>query len=292
MRVNKAVQLLEQDQPIYYVGGHTGADLSYQAGQDMAHTPADYINIGMEHGVFDLAGLEKFMQGLVDGGPTNSGHRTPAVIVEMPVDGSSADVIRANGWQFRQVLARGVHGILLCHAENPEAVKAFVEVCRYPFQTQGVGSYLEVGRRGSAGQSSAAPIWGVSVQEYLDKADPWPLNPEGELLLGLKIENQRALQNAEMTTQVPGIAFAEWGPGDMSMSFGYRSLPNPQPPEMVEARNRIFSACKSAGIAFLEGSSPDRVAQSIDDGVRIMSAGGAAEVAKAGRSYTKRTMPI
>jgi len=55
----------------------------------------------------------------------------------------------------------------------------------------------------------------------------------------------------------------------MSMPFGYRSLPNPQPPEMVEARNRVFSACKSAGIAFSEGSSPDRVTQSIDEGVRI-----------------------
>ena len=50
----------------------------------MAHTPADFINIGMEHGVFNLAGLEQFMLDLVDGGPTDSGHRAPAVIVELP----------------------------------------------------------------------------------------------------------------------------------------------------------------------------------------------------------------
>ena len=48
--------------------------------------PAADINIGMEHGVFDLAGLEQFMQDLVDGGPTDSDHRAPAVIVEMPVE--------------------------------------------------------------------------------------------------------------------------------------------------------------------------------------------------------------
>ena len=123
----------------------------------------------MEHGVFDLAGLEQFMQDLVDGGPTDSGHRAPAVIVEMPVDRSSADVIRANRWQFRQVLTRGVNGILLCHAENPEAIKAFVEVCRYPFQTQSAVSYFEIGRHGSAGQPSAAPIWGVRYRNIWTK---------------------------------------------------------------------------------------------------------------------------
>ncbi len=291
-RINKAIELLDQDQPIYYVGGHTGAELSYESGQSLAKTYADYINVGMEHGVFDMAGLDQFMRGLVENGPTNSGHSTPAVIVEMPVEGNNADVIRANAWQFRQVLARGVHGILLCHAESPEAVKAFVEICRYPFHTIGVGTQLDVGRRGSAGQGSAAPIWGVSDDQYLEKADPWPLNPKGELMLGLKIENKRALQNVEMTIRVPGIAFAEWGPGDMGMSFGYRNIPSPYPVEMLEARDRVFLACKAAGVAFLEGASPNDVSDSIDQGVRIFSAGSTGEVADAGRSYTNRSMPV
>ena len=291
-RINKAIELLDQDQPIYYVGGHTGAELSYESGKSLAKTYADYINVGMEHGVFDMAGLDQFMRGLVENGPTNSGHTTPAVIVEMPVEGSNADVIRANAWQFRQVLARGVHGILLCHAESPEAVKAFVEICRYPFHTIGVGTQLDVGRRGSAGQGSAAPIWGVSADQYLEKADPWPLNPRGELMLGLKIENKRALQNVEMTIRVPGIAFAEWGPGDMGMSFGYRNIPSPYPVEMLEARDRVFIACKAAGVAFLEGASPNDVSDSIDQGVRIFSAGSTGEVADAGRSYTNRSMPV
>ena len=291
-RINKAIELLDQDQPIYYVGGHTGAELSYESGQSLAKTYADYINVGMEHGVFDMAGLDQFMRGLVENGPTNSGHTTPAVIVEMPVEGSNADVIRANAWQFRQVLARGVHGILLCHAESPEAVKAFVEICRYPFHTIGVGTQLDVGRRGSAGQGSAAPIWGVSANQYLEKADPWPLNPKGELMLGLKIENKRALQNVEMTIRVPGIAFAEWGPGDMGMSFGYRNIPSPYPIEMLEARDRVFIACKAAGVAFLEGASPNDVSDNIDQGVRIFSAGSTGEVADAGRSYTNRSMPV
>lgn len=290
-RINRAIELLEQDQPIYYTGSHTGAELTYEAGKAMAKTWADYINVGMEHGAFDMPGLDQFMRGLVDGGPTNSGHRTPAVVVELPVDGSSADVVRANSWQIRQILARGVHGLLLCHAESPEAVRAFVESCRFPFQTGGVGHRLGVGRRGAGGQASAAPIWGLEIDDYLDKADPWPLNPKGELLLGLKIENVRALSNAEVTTRVPGIAFAEWGGGDMSMSFGYRTAPrNPHPPELLDARNRVFSACKAAGLAFLDGAAPETVGTRIEEGVRIFASG--EQVAAAGRKYSKRTMPV
>ena len=289
-RINRAIELLEQDQPIFYTGGHTGADLSYEAGREMAKTWADYINIGMEHGSFDMAGLDEFIRGVVDGGPTNSGHRTPAIVVELPVDGSSEDVIRANAWQIRQILARGVHGLLLCHAETPGAVKAFVESCRYPFQTIGVGEGLDQGRRGAGGQASAAPIWGVSTEEYLDKAEPWPLNPEGELLLGLKIENRRALNHVELSVAVPGIGFAEWGPGDMGMSFGYKGAAGgARPPELEKARDRVFAACKAAGVAFLDGGTAETIVDRLDEGVRI--GGSTEEVAKIGRAHAGRTMP-
>lgn len=57
-RINKAIELLDQGQPIYYQGGHTGANLSYEGGKEMAGTWADYVNVGMEHGAFDMAGLD------------------------------------------------------------------------------------------------------------------------------------------------------------------------------------------------------------------------------------------
>src|SRR5687768_11588454 len=109
-RINRAIDLLESGQPIYYAGGHSGHVLTYEQGQQDATIWADYINVGMEHGAFDMAGLDNYLRGLIAGGPTNSGHRTPTVIVEVPVDGSNESVIRYNAWQFRQILARGVHG--------------------------------------------------------------------------------------------------------------------------------------------------------------------------------------
>ncbi|MEX0763191.1 MAG: aldolase/citrate lyase family protein [Dehalococcoidia bacterium] len=291
-RINRAVELLEQGQPIYYVGGHTGAELTYEAGRRDARTWADYINVGMEHGSFNMAGLDEYMRGLADGGPANSGHRTPPVIVETPVEGSTEEIVRANAWQFRQILARGVHGILLCQAESPEAVQAFVEICRYPIHKQGVGDGLGPGLRGVGAQPSAAPVWGIDDDTYLDKADAWPLNPEGELLLGIKIENIRALSNVEATMKVPGIGFAEWGPGDLGMSFGYKKAPrNPYPPEMVEARARVLAAAKAEGVPFLDGCTPEDIAQKIDEGVMVV-AGHREDTAIAGRTYTKRTMPV
>ena len=52
-RINRAIALRESGQPIYYVGGHTGHVLTHEQGQQDAHTWADYINVGMEHGAFD-----------------------------------------------------------------------------------------------------------------------------------------------------------------------------------------------------------------------------------------------
>lgn len=290
-RINRAIELLEQDQPIYYIGGHTGHLLTYEQGRADAETWADYINVGMEHGAFNMAGLDAYMRGLVDGGPTRSGHRTPTVIVEAPVEGTTAEIIRANSWQFRQILARGVHGILLCQAETPDAVAAFVEACRYPIHRVGVGNGLGEGRRGVGSEPSAAPIWGLNRDDYLRRAEPWPLNPEGELLLGLKIESAAAIPQIEAILSVPGIGFAEMGPGDLSLSLGYWRTPHPLPAEMEDVRRRVRTACRAAGIAFLETASPEDVCAKIDDGARVI-AGHREDTAQVGRAHTRRALPV
>jgi 4-hydroxy-2-oxoheptanedioate aldolase len=289
-RVNRCVELFEGGQPIYHVGP---SERSYEGGQADAGTWADYIVYDIEHDAFDMHRLSAYMKGLVDGGPTRSGHRTPAVIVTLPFDGTSPDVVRANSWVIKQVLAAGAHGLLLVHAESPEAVKAFVEHSRYPFNKIGVGEGLDEGRRGAGGQASAAAVWGVSEREYLDGAEPWPLNPRGELLLGLKIENKRALSNCELSLRVPGISFAEWGPGDMGMSLGFPdNHDEPYPPEMENARTRVLAACKANGIKFLSSVYDHNVAMRIDEGVHICAGRDGESAAKIGREYTRRTMPV
>ncbi|MDQ3248741.1 MAG: aldolase/citrate lyase family protein [Chloroflexota bacterium] len=289
--INRAIELLAQDQPIYYMGGHTGHTLTYEQGLLDAGTWADYINVGMEHGAFNMAGLDAYMQGLVAGGPTRSGHRTPTVIVEAPVEGISAEMVNYNAWQFRQILARGVHGILLCQAETAAAVAAFVAACRYPINRIGVGAGLSEGRRGIGSEPSAAPVWGVDRDIYLHLADVWALNPQGQLLLGVKIESVAAIEHIEAILGVPGIGFAEMGPGDLSLSLGYRRPPDPLPAEMEAVRQRVQAACRANGLAFLESATPSDVCAKIDAGARII-AGQREETARQGRKHTGRTMPV
>jgi 4-hydroxy-2-oxoheptanedioate aldolase len=289
-RVNRAIELLEQGQPIYYTGSHSGTVGNFEQGKLDAQTWADYISYDMEAAPYDVAGLAAYMQGLAAGGPTRTGHRTPAVIANLPVRGTDEATVRANAWMIEQVLATGVHGILLCHATTAGAVRAMVEAVRYPNREQGVGRQgLQEGRRGAHGAAMAAKIWGVSQDEYMRKADVWPLNPNGEILLGVKIEDKFAFANVDEIVRVPGIGFGEGGPGDMALSFGFKQ----SDPRAKEVQDKIFAAARAEHLYWLGigGNGPNKEAQieaAIKEGHMV---GSGEETAAIGRKITKRPMP-
>jgi 4-hydroxy-2-oxoheptanedioate aldolase len=311
-RINRLVELLAAGQAIYYDGHHSGHVLTREQGRADAATWADYMNIGMEHGCFDMSGLEAYMRGMAEPAPARSGHRTPAVIVEAPVNGIDEANVRHNAWQFRQILGRGVHGIILCQAEDPAAVRAFVESCRYPHNLAGVDpglptpmqrlegavrggpapGMLGIGTRGRGSEACAAPIWGIAEEDYFGRADPWPLNQAGELLLGVKLESPEGIANCEAILATPGLGYAEVGPGDLSLALGsVKVLNDPYPPHMKAARDRVLAVCKRNGLAFLEGCSPANVAQRIDEGVRVI-AGNNPETARVGRAHQRRAVAV
>jgi 4-hydroxy-2-oxoheptanedioate aldolase len=310
-RINRAIDRLVEGAVLFYTDP---GDLTYENGRRQAETWADFLLVDFEHAPFDVVGLTAFMRGLVDGGPTPDDYRTPPVITTLPSNCRTVAEVRANAWQVRQVLTAGVHGILHTHARRADAVAAFVEECRYP--TQGLrtrdgrpGARHEVssdqspvpdlqslgpGQRGAGGQQRAAAIWGVPAAEYVRLADPWPLNVDGALLLGVKIEDRECLAHAREVAAVPGLAFAEWGPGDMGISFGYADAHDPPyPPELEAARLAIKAACDEHGLMFLSSWNDRRrtieenVRFLLDWGVRIISPGAAGpageEWARAGR---------
>jgi 4-hydroxy-2-oxoheptanedioate aldolase len=294
-RINKCIELLEQGQPIYAIGS---GELSYENGKEMSQTWADMLLVEFEHHPFDTVGLAKFMQGLKDGGPTPSGHLTPTVVATLPSNCISREEVLYNAWQTRHVLGTGAHGCLHTHARDPEAVKAFVATARYPFQTL-ARDVIPEGLRGGGGQAAPAVIWGVDPTEYVQIADPWPLNPEGELLLGLKIEDKYCLVTADETAAVPGIGFAEWGPGDMGMSFGDPDAHDPPYPDFMDtARDTVKKALDDNDVAFYSGwNDPSMTTEEIVEhliknvGVRMMGAPNK-EFADIGRKLTDRRMPV
>jgi 4-hydroxy-2-oxoheptanedioate aldolase len=287
-RINRVVELWRKGQPVYYASTDEGG---FENGKKMAATKADYINYGMESGPLDFTKLSEFMRGLVAGGPTRSGHRFPVVIVTLPIPGT-LEAMRANAWMIQQTLATGAHGILLCNAESAEAVRLMIQAARYPFAPRVAG--IPQGTRGNGSQGNPAEVWGIDASEYMRIAEPWPMNPDGELIFGVKIENPRADVNVDQILAVPGLAFVEHGPGDNGFYF----LGRPGSPERAKATNasmdiirtRVFAAARKNKLAFLSGCNENTVEALIKEGIMICT-GGDTPAADKGRAFSKRTDP-
>ncbi len=279
----------------------------------MAKTYADCINYGLEHGPLDFTVFSEFMRGLKDGGPTRSGHATPAVFVEAPCTGLNENYALANAWIIGNFLDLGAMGVHICHARDPQAIEVYCQMaarysCDYPntpfVARQGMGL------RGQ-GARQAAEVWGVSPAKYMHIADVWPLNPRGEIMMGCKIEDKFADANMKQTLATPGLAFAEWGPTDNSQSLfglavydenapaergpGSRHLTPEQTEVLDQVRAKVLAECKKNNVRFLNASSPDPnnpnyVITQIKDGAMLM--GATEKITQIGREYTKRKMPV
>lgn len=319
-RLNKVIELWEDGQPIYYTGAGVGPGVDpYEQGKKMAKTWADAINYEMEHGVFDLKELREFMRGIKDGGPTRSGHKFPVVFVTPPVIGLDEPYARANTWVIEQILCTGVMGIHICHARDPKAIETYAHMgARYPFwDAPNVQRVNMQGLRGNSA-SYAADIWGVAGGTYQHIADLWPLNPRGEVIFGVKIEDTYGDETVADILKIPGVSFAEWGPGDHNLWLnGYNGIADGGPsghpvirdaqgrvvgdvsalPNMEAVRQKVLAECKRNNVKFLNAAETEpghnNVIQQIKDGTMVVATGqGGEAVATMGREYTKRKMPV
>jgi 4-hydroxy-2-oxoheptanedioate aldolase len=298
-RLNKVIELWEDGQPIYYTDAHIAPGVDpYALGVRMSQTWADAINVSMEHDVaLDYTALRAFMKGVVDGGPTRSGHRFPCVFTTSPVIGLDEAYMRANSWVLSAILDCGVMGTHLCHARDAKAVQVAAQMAvRYPFQYPNTPKVPLEGLRSSSA-NFAAEIWGMSTNQYAHLSDTWPLNPKGEMIFGCKIEDPYGVANVDKILDVQGISFTEWGPGDQNYWMnGLAGLPTDGSrvdvetvPNMMKARSTVLAAAKKRGIRFLNSAGRDVIAQ-LKDGVMVIAGG--EEAAIAGREYTKRKMPV
>lgn len=288
-KINKLKDLISQNQPAYYI---STSDFSYNNGKRLSKTWADFIRLDTEHSSFDLDGINKFMKGLIDGGPTKSGHLTPTVLAELPFNGESLENVKANSWQIKQLLAKGIHGLILCHTTSHLAVKEFVENCRYPLNKIGVSRKLNIGKRGHGGQKMASKIWGISERDYLYKADVWPLNPNGEIILGLKFETNKGVNNSFKSCSIPGICFAELGLGDIYLNNYIPSSPLklPIPKKINILRNKVWKNAKKNKLKFLGHATENNILEQIDKGISMIRVYDK-KIASKGKLHSKRKKP-
>lgn len=282
-RLNKAIELLENDEAAF---GILSFDYSLSNARSLARSGLDFIIIDMEHAPFDVERLRQFLLGMTDKRSIlEKGNLQPNVVpfVRIPATGSE-DVLA----QAKQVLDVGAFGVMYPSVSNRAEAEMAVRATRYP-QLNGADDYEPAGLRG---RNPSNAVWYWGIRDYHPRADVWPLDPRGELLAIIQIENVAGVENIDEIISVPGVGVIFIGPSDLSGSMGYSS---PAAPEVEAAIQTVLQACLDNDVACAITTSQGSVQQRIEQGFRFVTVGldgglstSTAEALRRGRSAAGR----
>ena len=245
VRINRAIELLEQDQAdlLRRRPYRPCADATSRGSED-AHTWADYINVGMEHGAFDMAGLAAYMRGLVDGGPTRlrpphadgdrrgAGERhrrgeRPLQRLAVPPDPGPRrarhPALPGGDGRRRARLRRVVPLPAPAGGRRPVAAQPARAACaarrtRRGRRRDGGRPCSASARAGAARSRPPPPIWGlVAPGVHASAATPGRSTRAASCCWASSSRARRASPTASEILAVPGLGFAELGPGDLGL---------------------------------------------------------------------------
>jgi 4-hydroxy-2-oxoheptanedioate aldolase len=260
VRINAAIDKLAKGKSL---AGAIMYDFSLYAAAQFSSSDLDFMIIDMEHRGLDFERLETFLLGSTNKAEIakqgNLQVRVPP-IVRIPTYGRSP-----NEAIVKQVLDMGAFGIMFPAIENKQQALEAVSSARYP-QLKGSKYPNPIGRRGN-GNMPAAWFWGLSRPEYSRRADIWPANPQGELLLFLQVETVEGVKNINEILTVPGIGVLFVGPNDLSWSLGVAQ----GSPEHEEAVQVVLDACMARNIPAAITVTEADVLRRLKQGFRIAS---------------------
>lgn len=238
-RLNSVIRAFEAKVPAFA----TFASADINTAMSFRDTAYDNVVFEMEHQPWDALSLRDSLQYLLDRGAiarSGSIASTVTPFVRVPANGSEK-----NQWMAKQALDMGCYGIVWPHVATEDEARAAVAACRYP-RPKGSPNYDPAGLRGDS-PTAAARYWGLSLQDYYDRADVWPLAPDGEILCVIMIECEDGIANLDaMLRNVPGIGLILIGQGDLSRVLGCpREYDHPK---MMEAKKEIIALCKKHGV--------------------------------------------
>ena len=262
-RLNGVIRALEQ--------GHHAltcfAPAEVNSAVAMATSKFDGCVFEMEHSPWDCRQLRDCLQYMLNRAQLAGASLAPVVtpLARVPVNGGEMAQ-----WQAKQALDVGCYGLVFPHISTVEEAANAVGACRYP-RLKGKPLYEPPGLRGD-GPAAAARYWGLSLQEYYQKADVWPLNPQGEIFCVLQVEDTRGVENLDdILANVPGIGCILIGEGDLSQELGY---PRQYEHKVVlEWMKRVVDTCKKhnvvVGHPHVEQGNAERV---VREGYRLLMA--------------------
>ncbi len=202
----------------------------------LSTTSYDGVVFESEHHPFDITGLRDCLQYMLNRRQiVERNTLSPAVtpLIRIPPNGGEM-----SQWFAKQVLDIGAYGVVWPHVSTADEAYNAVQACRYP-RPRSAQAYEPAGVRGDS-PVGAARYWGLSLQEYYARADTWPLNPTGEILVVIMCEDVQAIDSLPQILQVPGIGVVLIGEGDLSQNLGYpRQYEHPAVVEAMTAIRRI-----------------------------------------------------
>ena len=238
-RLNGIIRALESGQCAFSLF----APANIETAVELQASKYDGVIFEGEHRPWDSEALRDALQYLL-----NRAHIAKAGSVAAGVTPTAR--IPANGVEKNQFLAKqaldiGCYGVVWPHVSTVEEAYNAVSACRYP-RLKNKPLYEPQGIRGD-GPMIAARYWGVTQQEYYERADVWPLAPQGEILVILMIEDTTGIANLDdMLKNVPGIGAILIGEGDLSQELG---LPRQYEHKTVlDAMAQIVATCKKHNV--------------------------------------------
>jgi hypothetical protein len=120
-----------------------------------------------------------------------------------------ADPVKANTAIVRQLNAGHVN-VSAEEVASAQEVRDVLKAMR--FASRG-------GTRPDTGLAAAAAYWGLTVDQYKQKADVWPLNKRGELFLSVIIESKEGIAHAREIAAEPGVGQIFVGYGTLGGVF-------------------------------------------------------------------------
>ncbi|MDO8680507.1 MAG: aldolase/citrate lyase family protein [Acidobacteriota bacterium] len=145
-----------------------------------------------------------YMAAMLAAGGSMSSH---AFISKIPIVHTDPAAATA---RIVEQLNAGHAGIIMQEVESADEVRTALAAMR--FKSKG-------GTRHDEGVGLAAAYWGLSETQYRKKADPWPLNKNGELVLWAIVESQKGIANVCEIAAVPGVTVVTVGAGTLGGVF-------------------------------------------------------------------------
>jgi len=253
-RLNPMIDLLEQKKPLFGVywpgnpqgrrGGPPPADAVMKtptewAKEALAYRNADFLFNGSMEGGVDRAigGVTDFVKATAAAGALD---KTPFPRFPHPLMVKTPKIAPDTAAAIQNIsreLNLGVSGIMFVETESADEVRAGIAAMR--FASKGGTRPDDLGM--------APAIWGMTEQQCKQKADLWPLNPDGELVNWTIVESKEGLAHVREIASVKGIGVLWPGAGTLRGVFSTTNAAGERVLDQAGWENAIqtvLSACK------------------------------------------------